>query len=73
MLEPLGHKAQYNDDSPIFHEAGGGTPQGTNDLPPGGFGSFNVRSFAARGTGRRRGRDRCRAGRRHTRRQRRRR
>ena len=47
MLEPPGHDAQFNDNSPIFREAGGGTPQGASDQPPGGLGGFNVRSFAA--------------------------
>ena len=45
MLDPPGHKAQYNDASPIFKEAGGGTPQGNKQLNFGGLGGFNIKAF----------------------------
>jgi hypothetical protein len=45
QLEPPGQTAQYNDASPIFEEAGGGTPQSSAEAKFGGLGGFNVHAL----------------------------
>jgi hypothetical protein len=47
LLQPPSQTAQFNDNSPVFKEAGGGTPEESKLPSLGGLGGFSVKSFAS--------------------------